>query len=629
MLLQIIPARRMPFSLPFLDYAAPAELEARVKIGQLVKIPFRSREEFGIIKSIGGDAPPKKVRPILEIFYDTPLLSQAQLNFLEEISAFYGTPLSFLLKTNLPPLSEKKLKKELDKKNFRSGAAVSKKPKKPGVFYYADKGEKQKLFIDAPAKRGQTLIIAPELEQITEIWNLLSEERRAKCAAISGRLSEKQFFAVWMDIFFGRKNIVIGTRRALFLPWRNLTRVIIDDEANESHKSWDMAPRFHAKDAALFLAAKHGAALQIMCHTPSVETYFFAQKNVYKTKDAPKTFADSATIVDMCGERRAGNYTFISQYLRDKITALNGDAFIFLNRKGAAAAVGCRDCGNVIKCPSCGRSLVYHETDKSLRCHFCKTLSRMPPSCAVCRGVNMALYGIGTQLAENTLRKLAPDKRVIRIDSDDGELSELKAPGNKIIIGTQLAWNKIDWSALKLAAFLDADSSLFIPEFKIDENVWYLLRDAQFRLGCHSGLVPESTINPELIIQTGHPEYPVFSGLAKPANFYEQQIKIRQLLGFPPFNFLLKIYNSEPGEALAKSQAEAFLAELRALTRGMPRVNITGPLAAPFRRGKDYSQIILLKIGFANYKRDTAKISSLAATRGWKVDPNPNTLLAL
>ena len=626
MIIQIIPAKRMPLSLPFFDYSVPPKLKHKIKIGQLVKIPFRSNEEFGIIYDIKPSSNNKKlkIKPLKEIIFNKPILSKPQLDFLKEISELYHVSLGFLLKSNLLPLQKRKLSDLGQKSSKRiNKPAKNSSFAKPQVYVYKNEIEKKEIILEKLKNgRGQFLILTPELSSATKLAELLPNDILKRAVTITSELTAKELFAKWAQIWSGEKDVVIGTRTALFLPWFNLKNIILTDESSASHKSWDMAPRLHARDGAVFLAKHHGAKLVLLDHTPAVETYYFAQKKVYAGENLDlKPFGKGLEIIDMRNERRAKNYSLISLGLLQEFQNIkDGDIFFFLNRRGTAGYVGCRDCGNVLKCPSCHRTLTYHQNSSLLVCHYCKHTEPMPTVCKNCNGVNVAMYGAGTQLAEELIKKIMrPDDRraVIRIDSDENDLAKLNTSESKIIIGTQLAWPRINWQKIKLLAFLDADAPLFIPEYKIIENLWRQLRDAQFNL-------PPTA---KFFIQTEHPEHLVFQSLFNPKNFYDQQLAERQALGYPPFKFLLKLFHGESSPDAAKKEAVKLASQLSALTKNNPDIIITGPLeTSPARHAGQYWQVILAKIKYATYKQ-SIRFLLAQMPENWKADPNPNSIL--
>lgn len=615
----------MPLSLPFLDYEVPDELKKRIKIGQLVKIPFLKSEDFGVVMDTKSALAKNniKIKFIKELVFDEPILSKEQLCFLREVADFYHTSLGFLLKTNLLPLQKNKIKNlSLKKINFYD---AGKKPTKPTVFTFKNIGAKAKFILDKISDcDSQILYLVPELTFIEKIQNLLSPKLLFQSTIITSELSSKELFRRWVQIWSGEKQIVIGTRRALFLPWFNLKKILLDDEANANYKSWDMAPRIHTRDAALFLSKHHSAELYLLSHTPSVETYYFAEQKIYSNSSPdiiPPIKNNPVEVIDLKTERRLGNYNFLSNYLLAEFKKTsNADIFFFINRRGTANYVGCRDCGNVKKCPNCRFSLNYHQNENILKCHYCQYSEPMQTTCSVCHGVNMAMYGTGTQLAENTIRKILgnSDKRpVIRIDSDEKNSERLKTEDNKIIIGTQLAWPYVDWSRIKLLAFLDADASLFIPEYKITENLWQLLRSALYNL-------PDGA---KFIIQTNHPEHIVFKSIKDPLLFYQEQLKERQMLGYPPFKFLLKMFFGHHKKEEAEKEVIKTHRYLLNLTAANQSIKIVGPLeATPYCHEGQYWQIILAKLKYETYKQ-SVKLLLSNLPGNWKADPNPNSIL--
>jgi primosomal protein N' (replication factor Y) len=624
MIVEIIPARRMPLALPFLDYLVSAEDEAKIQIGQLVKIPFRNSEEFGVIFNIkkNNDNNQLKLKSITEVVFTKPILAKAQLDFLKDISDFYHASLGFLLKNNLPPLQKRKLKKLItDDDNFTPKKLQREKPE---LIVYKTQEEKNEIILkNIDRASGQTLFLVPEVTSLEKIKTILPAESLDKAVFITSDLSPKEIFTTWIEIWSGIKKIIIGTRRALFLPWFNLTSIIIEDEGNPNYKSWDMAPRFHTRDAALFLSKSHGAKLTMLSHSPSVETYFFAQKKVYDAKNLEvKPFVKPIQLVDMRGERRIKNFSLLSQDLFEEFKNIkSGDIFFFLNRRGTVSYVACRDCGDVLKCPKCRLSLTYYHKTLHLVCNYCKHSEPIPLSCKKCHGTDVNMFGAGTQLAEDLIKKIMAEKKdytIVRVDSDEKDLSKLDTPGNKIIIGTQLAWSRVDWAKIKLFAFLDADSSLFIPEYKIAENLWQQLRDMQFNLSAKA----------KIIVQTNHPEHLVFTDLFNPESFYSNQLDERRMLGYPPFKFLLKLVTGHHKEDMMQLETRKAMAKLANLTKNRTDITILEPIkTSPYYHDGQYWQVILAKIKYDNYKKNTNLILSQLSDN-WKVDPNPNSILS-
>ncbi|EKD43961.1 MAG: primosomal protein N' [uncultured bacterium] len=618
MIAKVAPIRRMPQKLSELDYLLPTEMIDKIKVGHLVFIPFRNLLVYGIVTALINDTTASiknKIKSIGELVWEEPAFTQPQLNFLKEISEFYSTPLGFVLQSALLPLKKTKIKKI----NFEVKKEITiPERKKPELKIYKNNSEKKEIINKGISSIGQTLIIVPEVSAISEIINCLNTKENT--TIISSDLGDKELFDLWVKIRSGLAQVVVGTRRALFMPWADLRSVIVDDEANPNHKSWDMAPRLHAREAALMLAHAHGAQCILTGHTPSVESQYFARVGVYSGTNEPSALHSNSTVlIDMRDQRRGRNYSSISTDLEEAMTTTSGDVFLFINRKGSSSYVGCRDCGFVSKCPTCQRGLVYHENTSTLECHFCHTKVKIFLTCPKCHGTNVAMYGVGTQLLENELKKKNfSDKTILRLDSDTIDIRNEKIEGKKIIIGTQLAWDKIDWSKITLMAFLDADSSLFIPEYKISENLWWQIRDAQFRL-------PDTA---ELIIQTGHTEHQIFSNLVQVEEYYKTELQERRLFSYPPFGYILRLYNGEKTALLSERVAQDLVTHLQALTKDQKTITISSPLpfSPTYFKGLYYYGIIV-KIGFEKYKQSTKFIGHNIPEK-WKFDPNPSNLLS-
>lgn len=615
MIAKVAPIRRLPQKISELDYSVDSSMTDTIKIGHLVLIPFRNQNIFGVVMNLINDnesTVSKKIKPITELVWEKNAFTNEQLNFLKEISEFYNTPLGFILQSALLPLKKTKLKKLVT--HFKSNTETIER-KKPELRLYKNIAEKKLLF--GEFKSGQTLIIVPDINSIKTAVECLVNPSDA--TIIHGDLGDKEEFDLWVKIRTGNSGIFVGTRRALFMPWNNLCTVIVDDEANPNHKSSDMAPRLHAREAALMLAHAHGAQCILTGHTPTVESWYFAHVGIYNSKSLPSPLhADESILIDMRDERRGRNYSAISTELDDCLSR-PGDIFLFINRKGSSSYVGCRDCGYVSKCPNCKRGLVYHENTSTLECHFCHTKIKIFLNCPNCQGTNVAMYGVGTQLLENELRKKnIANKTIVRIDSDTAEIYDNKILGDKIIIGTQLAWDKIDWSKISLMSFLDADSSLFVPEYKMSENLWWQIRDAQFRL-------PEKST---LLIQTGHTEHQVLSNLTQVEKFYESESQERKLFSYPPFGYILKLYNGEKTADASLKAASNLADHLKSLTKDQKNLIISSPLAfSPTYFKGLYFYGIIVKVGFEKYKQ-TTKFIGQNIPENWKFDPNPNNLLS-
>lgn len=606
----------MPVSLPFLDYTVPENLRDVMLIGQLVKIPFRNRVEFGIVKKI-IDGKKEKLKEIFGIVNAIPFLSVPQLQWLEEMAEFYKTPLSFLIKTNLLPLQKRKIEKIASLSPNLQQTDNPQQTSKPSLLIYSSKEEHCEYYIKNIPTSGQILILFPELPDLEKIQDVFSKKILDEAIVITSELTIKQSFEAWLKIWSGEKRIIIGTRAALFLPWHNLSAIFMDDEGNNNYKSWDMAPRFHTRDAALFLSKFHNAQLHLLTHTPAVETWFFAEHKIYTKQGEIKKNETVPEIINLKDERRRGNYSCLGEELIEALSQNTGDAFLFVNRLGSFGYVICRDCGQISICDKCSKPLSFLQSKNLLRCNNCHIETQVKYNCTKCQGQNIKTFGLGTQAAEAELKKLFPHKKIIRLDSDDADITKLKTTEKKIIIGTDYAWAHVAWEKLGLMAFLDVDTAMFIPEFKTMENLWLNLRDTAYRLPAGA----------KWFIQTSRPEHHIFSCLYTPENFYKQELIERKMMGYPPYNYLLRAIYGGTKAGLVEKEARKAYNTLNSLTNEGFTGKIIGPLKTePYWRKGLYWQLILAKIPYKSYKKDTRLLASKLSDE-WKIDPNPNSIL--
>jgi len=437
MIAKIIPIKRLPLKFSYFDYLVPDALSGVIRIGQLVHIPFRNKTDFGMVMALDdkSEIETAKLKPIEGIVFDTPLLSNQIISYLVEISEFYRAPLGFVLKSSLLPLQKRKIKNLANLPALPVNPAHL--PQKPELSCYSNEREMMKLLCDNLLGDGQKLILVPELYQIEKIRNVIPDNN---IYTFTGEVSDKEYFDLWIKVRSEKNITIIGTRRALFLPWINLRVIALEDEGNPNYKSWDMAPRIHTRDAALMLSKFTGAKLFLMSHSPSVESYYFAEKNVYGKNIIPiKIPANDLVFVDMAAERRSHNYSPISNDLLEAVKTSAGDSYLLINKYGSAQFVSCRDCGFVFRCDNCKRPMTYFDdNNKKLGCHFCKNEFRLPTGCPECKGFNMRFSNLGTDGVAAEIKQLLGDaapKIIIINKMDPNSLAKLAEPAGISVRG--------------------------------------------------------------------------------------------------------------------------------------------------------------------------------------------------
>lgn len=610
MIAEVVPVKRAPIGLPFFDYEIPPELEKLISPGSLVIIPLRAKDDYGVVLTIKKESASKKIKPIKNIVLNSPVLSEATLKYLREVSEIYATSLGLLVKTALFPLKKRKM---LALQNMAVNFPETPEFPRPRLFTSLSEIELlNEINGIAAASTGQTLVIFPELKHLDSFIHSLGN---GDATLLTGELGDKKIYDSLTAIWRGTTKLIIGTRRALFAPFNNLQNIIIFNEAGAGHKSWDAAPRVHSLDAGLILAKTHGARLHIITPSPSVETFYFARA---KTYDAPGGFLPKPKhnfeIIDLHSAPKSGNRLITTETIAAIKNSAAGETFVLAPRQGHSTVINCHDCHHFFNCPTCGTHLIYHEKEGKIICHHCNYQEEVPANCPACGGVNLKMFGVGDESLAMEIKKLLPDKKITILRSED---EEEKPIDGDIIIGTEQSFSRIDWSKIKTFVFAYPDLVFYIPEFRVREELWALLMDVSRRL-------PTTA---RIIVQTYDPQNLLFGALANYELFYNEELKARQFFGYPPFRYLLRLYHSDPNRLFLARESQEFAKKLRNLTESDKNITIMPEAEAfPAYQKGQYWRIILLKIGYEKYKQTIKKINKIAPT-GWKIDPNPRSIL--
>ena len=395
--------------------------------------------------------------------------------------------------------------------------------------------------------RGVIMLI-PEISLTPQTVELFCSRYGSRVAIIHSSLSQGERLDAYMRIKRGEADLVIGTRSAIFAPVKNLGLIIIDEEQEHTYKS-DNNPKYHARDIARFRAAKSNALLLLASATPSVESYKKAIDGTYTLIELKNRYGKAklpkVELADMREELRAGNDSSLSLPLLDSIgRALHKkeQAILFLNRRGYHNFVSCASCGTAITCPNCSVSMthhtdrIYHKTE--LVCHWCGKHMPVPSACPECGGTHIKPMGIGIQLVEQKLSELYPQVNVIRMDTDttaskhayENMLSDFRSHKAEILLGTQMVTKGHDFPDVTLVGVLNADTSLYLNDFRANERTFSMLTQVIGRAG-------RSEKEGRALIQTMSPDHDVINLACKQdyKTFFHNEIKTRKLLSYPPF----------------------------------------------------------------------------------------------
>ncbi len=440
----------------------------------------------------------------------------------------------------------------------------------------------------------QAIYLVPEISLTPQTVGMVNDRFPGRVAVLHHRLTERQRFEQWWNIRDGLADVIVGPRSALFAPTVNLGIVIVDEEHEPAYKQDEHPPYYHARDSALALARRCGAVVVIGSATPDVSTYYEATRGRHHLLRLPErvprhdghaTPLPEISVVDMRRELREGNRSVFSRTLTealDSTIASGQQAILFLNRRGSAAFMQCRDCGSVINCSQCSVSYAFHRESSRLICHYCNRQRRLPRACPQCRGGRIREMGAGTETITSELQERYPGVVVERWDSDsvrnpaelEAAMGRLAGGEAQVLVGTQMVARGLDLPNVTLSAVLLADLGLNLPDFRAGERAFALLCQVAGRSG--RGHEPGRAI-----VQTYQPDHYAIAAAAAQdyGGFYGTEIAARQLQGNPPFNRLAQIVCAD----LSVRAAQQTLGELaqswreQAARDGRTDIDIIGP----------------------------------------------------
>lgn len=453
-------------------------------------------------------------------------------------------------------------------------------------------------------EQGKTAImLVPEIALTPQMVERFKSRLGNAVAVLHSGLSQGEKYDEWRKIERGEAQVVVGARSAIFAPLKNIGVIIVDEEHEATYKQ-EEAPRYHARDLAIWRGSYHHCPVVLGSATPSLESRARAQKNVYqllRLNQRAKANAQLPTIdvVDMRTEFAQKQYQTFSKLLQEKIVdrlARKEQIVLLLNRRGYSSFVMCRDCGYVLPCPNCDISLTLHMDTKTMRCHYCGHEEHIPHRCPNCQADKIRYYGTGTQKVEEELHELFPEARVLRMDVDTTRKKGaheklLTAFGEKkadILLGTQMIAKGLDFPDITLVGVLNADTALNLPDFRSSERTFQLLTQVSGRAG-------RAEKTGEVVIQTFNPEHYAIQ-LAQTQDyedFYQKEMWVRHQSGYPPYFYTVKITCSHPEEQVAAQKMFAIARDLK--QELSPQSVLLGPAPSAILRIKNryYYQLII------------------------------------
>jgi primosomal protein N' (replication factor Y) len=602
-------------------YAVPDGVE--VVPGHRVTVPFGRRSTYGFVVSLGTEDPGVEVKPIATAGSDALLLPH-QVALARLVADHYWLPLIECLRAMLPPRvratgssgsqASSRQRRHSRLVELATGpASLAQRPELTGEQSDALNliGGNQLILLHGVIASGKTevylaaaekalaeglrvLLLVPDISLTPQLVQRVRARLDAPIAILHSQLTELERAQQWWRTRRGEAQVVLGSRSAVFAPIPRLGLICLDEEGSAAYKQ-DRTPRYEAGWVARRLASVTGARLVAGSATPSVATYYSATRGEMALAKLSKRVRGrdaEVELVDMRDEAASGNRQPLSRRLVEVIgqTLENEEQVIlYLNRRGMATFVLCRDCGKSVQCLGCSVALVQHAEIDGLVCHYCGYSRAMPSVCDHCGSRNIRGMGMGTQRLEGIVKKLWPQARVLRLDSDAAKgpdsyfdiwetFSERRAD---ILVGTQLVARGLDLPAVTCVGVVDADLPLHFPDYRSAENTFALLVQVAGRAG-------RDGRSSRVVVQTSNPDH--YSLRCAAANdyegFYAAELPSRRAFSFPPFADLVVLTRTDADDAKAtasaREAAEAIATGL--LKDGIEGIRVMGPAPAFIHR---------------------------------------------
>lgn len=614
-----------PVEGPF-TYLIPEEMEGVVGIGSCVEVSFGNKKLTGYVVGLPLDCNIKNIKPISRVLDRSPLMDSGMLKLTKWISDYYystwGEAISAavpaVLKKSLKGKRERKRKEEdliseyIDGSNTHLPPTSEQRQALDQIKQCIDKKEHNVFLLHGVTGSGKTevylqsiscalesgrssIVLVPEISLTPQTVARFKARFGDEIAVLHSRLTGSLRASEWERIASGQAHIVVGARSAIFAPAKDLGLVVVDEEHETSYKQDDV-PRYNARDVAIKRAEFSGAVAILGSATPSLESFYAAQKGDYKLVELPERIDSrllpEVEIVDMKEElSRTRKLHIFSEKLRsciEKDVSEGKQVILFLNRRGFSTFISCRKCGHVVTCKRCSVSLIYHFHKKKLFCHHCSYKMDPPDICPQCNSSYLKYWGIGTEKVESEVYRFFPGARIARMDTDstqkrgshEKELSRFKEHKIDILIGTQMIAKGLDFPKVTLVGVISADTALNLPDFRSGERTFNLLTQVAGRAG-------RGDMGGRVIIQTYTPgHYAIQAAKTHDYNsFYGKEISFRKELNLPPFSHMVTLNFRGRSEEKVIKVSESFRRKLEKKA-SQAQIEILGPAPSPISRLK-------------------------------------------
>ncbi|MBI4128442.1 MAG: primosomal protein N' [Parcubacteria group bacterium] len=639
-ILSVAPYQNIPLPHPqLLRYYAHEDLPR----GSLVEISLRKRKIPAIVFSVSRVQDLKmtlrsasfSVKPIHRVLRPFPIAYDLDLDRALWLHETYWVSLGVALRHVIPM---RRIPKTPEEPPQKTPSAVQ--SREPSLLIGKRRWDEYARAMRQAIDMGKTvLFLVPHRESVSQIHKAHGELFPLRPLYVSSDLPLKKLRAIWDALRNHKHHILIGTRGLIFAPARKLGLIIVEQEEHPQHRSWGERPYYDVRTVARYRQREEGCAVIFGTDLPSVDEYVYAQSS-HRT-ELPDRADIPISCVDMRRERRDGEYTPLSLFLAQKIGAARPgqrQMLLFLNRRGYASSLVCRDCGFVLVCEQCSAPMVYHRirrmnvSEPRMLCHHCGYERAPTDLCPTCGGHRVQLFGVGIEQVLRACRHVNPSLRIARLDSDSvsspRQVTTIIRAWNKkkidVLIGTQLMLQP-DLSAAHSVGIVSIDGMLHLPDYAQGEQAWRMLHALRRKAAR------------DMIIQTHVPHHPVFAAFAQnPAHFYEAEYSLRKQFRYPPFAQITKLTIEHRDPRRGYREAKLLASNLSQLLRQLPQtldVQILGPAPAFIARVKGlYRWNVLIKfpkslplLNPSELKMRNALLSCAAPP--WSVEVDPITLL--
>lgn len=515
----------------------------------------------------------------------------------------------------------------------------------------------------------QAIVLVPEIALTPQTVRRFAGRFPDQVGLVHSGLSQGERYDTWRRARQGELGLVVGPRSALFTPFERLGLIILDESHDDTYYQWENLPHYHSRQAAVTYSRLLGAVCLMGTATPDIGSMYLAKQGSYRylhlperiiahrqaVQDQIKRISKRAVIegspvsrfhpleaeaefselppvriVDMRAELKSGNRSIFSQALQEglgKVLEQEQQAILFLNRRGSATYVFCRDCGHTMKCPRCELPLTFHEAEQTLRCHYCGYERKNPLNCPQCGSQRIRHYGTGTQKVESEVQGFYPQARTLRWDYEttrkkgahEAILSQFIAHGADVLVGTQMLAKGLDLPLVTLVGVVLADVGLSLPDYRAGERLFQVLTQVAGRAG-------RSPLGGEVILQTFQPENYVIQAAAKHAyaEFYQKELGYYRQLQYPPFTQLVRLEYRHHDNQRAEQTARQLAARMETWLQeeGRRATSLIGPAPCFFSRMAGFYRWQLILKG-----ADPAAVLRGRTLDDWRIEINPPSLL--